>query len=130
MSQAEYAALSVLCYSSAHDDIMRVILQEASQGSSREALECIAIRSEIITCLNQAMHDPKRQTTDGTIMSVMNILYSEIMGQESRTVIIHQQGLQKMVHQRGGLDNLGGDGNLASALATYEPVSFPGTHVG
>lgn len=74
------------------------------------------VRGEVIAMINQAMQDPQLQTADATIVSVLHLLNSEIMGCDDTVMMIHQQGLHNMIRQRGGLDQLGVDGQLASIL--------------
>ena len=63
--------------------------------------------------INDALADPKQQAADATIVSVLHLLNSEIMGCDDQTMTIHQQGLHQMIRKRGGLAHLGVDGELA-----------------
>lgn len=77
------------------------------------------VRLETLEMVNKAIEDPRKRTTDATILAVMNLLFSEIMGCDGATMLIHQQGLHNLVQQRGGLHSLGGSGQLACTLAMY-----------
>lgn len=75
------------------------------------------VRQEIVVLVNRAMRDPKKQTSDATILAVMNLVYSEIMGYEQKWLIAHRSGLHDLVARRGGLDKLGGGGQLSCVVA-------------
>ena len=62
------------------------------------------------------MNDPQKQAADETILAVLHLLNSDIMGCDDRDMRIHQDGLVKMVMQRGGLDKLGLGGQLSVVL--------------
>lgn len=117
MSATNYAFLSNVCYSSAHDDIMRRGLQKPHERRLHESEERMRVRLETLEMVNKAIEDPRKRTTDATIMAVMNLLFSEIMGCNGATMLIHQQGLHNLVQQRGGLDGLGASGQLACTLS-------------
>lgn len=52
------------------------------------------------------------ETNDATILSILHLLLSEAGGDES-AFRVHYQGLQGLIHRRGGL------GQLPHRLATY-----------
>ncbi|WPG99753.1 Hypothetical protein R9X50_00257200 [Acrodontium crateriforme] len=110
------AFLSTLCISSAHDDIMSRSSRPTQDQRSTESFERIRVRAEVIQMITKIMKDPELQTADTTIIAVLQLLNSEIMGCEETTMQWHQHGLHEMVRQRGGLDQLGLHGKLASIL--------------
>ena len=114
--RARHAFLSTLCISSAHDDIMtRAILPAHLQtGESLESRW--KVRNGVIHMINESISDPEMRTTDETIIAVLHVLNSEIMGCNDRSMRIHQNGLHTMIKERGGLDKLGAGGQLAFIL--------------
>lgn len=115
--KAKHAFLSTICISTSHDDIMMRSIQEPRERQRHGSTEQIRIRGEVISMVNQAMVDPKQATADATIVSVLHLLSSEIMGCDDTVMAIHQQGILQMVDKRGGLSRLGLDGRLAGILA-------------
>lgn len=114
--KARHAFLSTVCISSSHDDIMRRGIQAPHERTPYQSTDRMKVRGEVIAMINDALQDPQLQTADATIVSVLHLLNSEIMGCDDTVMMIHQQGLHNMVRSRGGLDNLGVDGQLASIL--------------
>lgn len=114
--KARHAFLSTICISASHDDIMKRALQSPRERTPLGSEERMKVRSEVLTLINQALQDPQMQTADVTLVAVLHVLNSEIMGCDDSVMRIHQDGLHNLVRQRGGLDNLGIDGHLASIL--------------
>ena len=114
--RARHAFLSTLCISSAHDDIMtRAFLPPHLQnGDSLE--KRWKVRSGVIEMINESLSDPEMKIADETIIAVLHILNSEIMGCNDASMRVHQNGLHAMVKERGGLDKLGAGGQLAFVL--------------
>lgn len=116
--RARHAFLSTICISSAHDDIMA----RASRPNpphwlaTKEGIERMRVRSEVISMVNQSLGDPELRIADATIISVLHLLNSEVMGCDDRVMKTHQDGLHRMVRQRGGLQGLGVKGQLARIL--------------
>lgn len=73
----------------------------------------IKVRTEVISMINDALADPKQQAADATIVAVLHLLNSEVMGGDDQTMSVHQRGLHQMIRRRGGLEYLGVDGELA-----------------
>ena len=76
----------------------------------------IKIRQGVISLINESINDPEMRTSDETIVAVLHVLNSEIMGCDDRSMRVHQIGLHEMIRERGGLDRLGVGGQLASIL--------------
>lgn len=113
---ARHAFLSTLCISSAHDDIMRRTLIPASQRNNESLLKRLRVRQGVISLINDSINDPEMRTADETIVAVLHVLNSEVMGCDDRSMRIHQVGLHEMIRERGGLDRLGVGGQLAGIL--------------
>ena len=114
--RARHAFLSTLCISSAHDDIMNRALGPAFRGTTLESQERTKVRLGTVSLINQSMNDPRMQAADETIIAVLHLLSSEIMGCNDSIMTIHQKGLHQMVLKRGGLGQLGVSGQLAAVL--------------
>ncbi|KXT02756.1 hypothetical protein AC578_5445 [Pseudocercospora eumusae] len=114
--KSRHAFLSTICISASHDDIMLRALQTPQERAPFGSEQRMKIRSEVLQLINQALADPQMQTADSTLVAVLHVLNSEIMGCDDSIMRIHQEGLHNLVRQRGGLDRLGVDGQLASIL--------------
>ena len=114
--RARHAFLSTICISASHDDIMSRAVRPAPFLTTRESIERMRVRSEVMAMINESMQDPEMQAADATMIAVLHLLNSEIMGCDDRVMKTHQNGLHTMVRQRGGMDKLGVNGQLASIL--------------
>ena len=115
--RARHAFLSTLCISSAHDDIMRRAFRPSSYAETGESfINRIRVRQGVISLINQSINDPEMRTADETIVAVLHVLNSEIMGCDDKSMRVHQLGLHDMIRERGGLDRLGVAGQLAAIL--------------
>lgn len=116
MLRARHAFLSTLCISSAYDDLMYRALLPANQQKGETLLTRMKVRQGVISLINESMNDPDMRSADETMIAVLHVLNSEIMGCDDRSMRVHQMGLHEMVRERGGLDKLGVAGQLASIL--------------
>jgi hypothetical protein len=87
------------------------------RGSKKAVVyERLAVKSEVIAMINASLDDPDQRISDATIIAVMNIFNSEIIGCDTSALKVHQKGLNEMISMRGGLDKLGVVGHLARTL--------------
>ena len=87
------------------------------RGSKKAVVyERLAVKSEVIAMINASLDDPDQRISDATIIAVMNIFNSEIIGCDTSALKVHQKGLNEMIEMRGGLDKLGVVGHLARTL--------------
>ncbi|SMQ46568.1 unnamed protein product [Zymoseptoria tritici ST99CH_1A5] len=112
--QSRHAFLSTICISASHDDVMQRGLQAPHERAPFGSLERMKVRGEIIGMVNAALDDPAARLADTTVVSVLHLLNSEIMGCTDFTMAMHARGLHDLVRQRGGLHRLGMNGSLAS----------------
>jgi hypothetical protein len=129
---ARHSFLSTICISAAHDEAMqRVVFGSESlslRGSKKAVVyERLAVKSEVIAMINASLDDPEQRTSDATIIAVLNMLNSEIIGCDPGALKAHQEGLNKMISIRGGLDKLGVLGHLAR---TTSITMLVGTKIG
>lgn len=114
--RARHAFLSTLCISSAYDDLMSRALLPAHQQNGESLVNRIRVRQGVISLINDSMNDPEMRSADETMVAVLHVLNSEIMGCDDRSMRVHQIGLHEMIRERGGLDRLGVGGQLAFLL--------------
>jgi hypothetical protein len=119
--RARHSFLSTICISAAHDEAMqRVVFGSESlslRGSKKAVVyERLAVKSEVISLINASLDDPNQRISDATIIAVLNIFNSEIIGCDAGALAVHQKGLNKMISMRGGLDRLGVFGHLARTV--------------
>ncbi|PIB00674.1 hypothetical protein CB0940_00586 [Cercospora beticola] len=114
--KSRHAFLSTICISASHDDIMMRGQQAPHERLPYGSTARLKVRSEVLALINQALADPETQSTDGTIIAILQVLNSEMMGCDDQIMQIHQNGLHDLVGQRGGLSKLGLDGQLASII--------------
>jgi len=93
--------------------------QPPDRRSQFESPERLRVRVEVTRMINASMSDPRMQTTDATMVAVLQLLNSEIMGCDDHVMLVHQTGLHAMVQQRGGLKALGVNGQLAAITTMY-----------
>lgn len=120
--RARHSFLSTICISAAHDEAMqRIVFGSESlspRGSKKGVVyERLAVKSEVIAMINASLNDPDQMISDSTIIAVLNIFNSEIIGCDTDALKTHQQGLTKMISMRGGLDKLGVLGHMARTIS-------------
>ncbi|KAL5120234.1 hypothetical protein ACEQ8H_001792 [Pleosporales sp. CAS-2024a] len=101
--------LGTLCLAAAYRDVINQL--------HLESVHTIALRQEVIHLIGKNMLDPEKSVSDDNIMAVIQLIISEVIGREESGLSYHEQGIETMVIQRGGLDKLGIDGRLASTIA-------------
>ena len=119
--RARHSFLSTICISAAHDEAMQRFVfgsESLSLRGSKKAVvyERLAVKSEVISMINASLDDPNQRISDATIIAVLNIFNSEIIGCDATALAVHQKGLNKMISMRGGLDKLGVFGHLARTV--------------
>lgn len=99
--------LSTLCIASAHLDAVR--------GLVNDSLETITLRQEVVHVIGQCLTDAIKNTDDQNLMALVNLIASEVVGREKGSLRWHEDGIEVMIKQRGGLNNLGE--RLASTIS-------------
>ncbi|KAM3418384.1 hypothetical protein BST61_g4378 [Cercospora zeina] len=127
--RSRHAFLSTICISASHDDIMMRGQQAPHERLPYGSEARLKVRSEVLGLINQALANPETQSNDGTIIAILQVLNSEIMGCDANIMQIHQNGLHDLVKQRGGLSKLGLNGQLASiiTITMYVIAALRGT---
>ncbi|KAG9832197.1 hypothetical protein KCU63_g14198, partial [Aureobasidium melanogenum] len=74
------------------------------------------VREQTVQLISKRLSDPETCCNDANIVSVVHMLFGEMIVACKPTLKWHEDGLHTMVEHRGGLDNLGGNGLLASMV--------------
>lgn len=101
--------LSTLCLASAHHDIIG--------GKPSESLATKFLRQEIIHFISENLCNSEASIADHNIVAVTQLIIGEVIGREEMSLSYHEAGIVKMIEQRGGLNQLGMGGHLASAIS-------------
>ncbi|KAL1607672.1 hypothetical protein SLS60_002607 [Paraconiothyrium brasiliense] len=107
--KSPHAFLSTLCIASAHYD--------AINERQFESIQTLALRQEVIHLINRNLSNPASRWDDYNVIALTQLLASEIIAGEDLSLDFHETGIQAMVYQRGGLEQLGVNGRLASTLS-------------
>jgi two-component sensor histidine kinase len=69
--------------------------------------------------IKESLQEARTSANDITALSILHLLVSETGGFDEEVFDVHLEGLVRIVHQRGGLENLGIYGRLASFLTVF-----------
>ncbi|KAH7388754.1 hypothetical protein BKA66DRAFT_414591 [Pyrenochaeta sp. MPI-SDFR-AT-0127] len=101
--------LSTLCLASAHHDII--------YERPVESLATSALRHEIMVLVGRNMLNPDEIVADHNIVAVTQLIIGEVIGREESSLVWHEAGIENMIKKRGGLNQLGMNGRLASSIS-------------
>lgn len=101
--------LGTLCLATAYHDVIH--------EQPLESVQTIALRQEVIHLVGRNMLDPKASVSDHNIMAIIQLIISEVIGREESGLSWHENGIETMIKQRGGLSQLGVNGYLASSIS-------------
>ena len=104
-----HAFLSTLYMASAYDDVV--------QNREIESLETAALRQDVIHFVGGHLTDVEQSVADHNIIAVSQLILGDVISRADIGLRYHQMGIAKMIEQRGGLQNLGVNGQLASAVS-------------
>ncbi|KAJ4353419.1 uncharacterized protein N0V89_005148 [Didymosphaeria variabile] len=107
--KSPHAFLSTLCIASAHYD--------AVNERPSESIQTLALRQEVMHLIGQNMLNPESREDDYNVIALTQLLTSEIIVGDNMPLDFHENGIERMVTQRGGLEQLGVSGRLASTLS-------------
>lgn len=89
------------------------VYQDVADGYLDDTALTIYAKTKLIKMLTDNLNT---HTDDFTILSIVHLLVSEIGGQDEDVFDVHQEGLVRIVQQRGGIANLGVDYYIATFL--------------
>ncbi|KAG9186977.1 hypothetical protein G6011_10085 [Alternaria panax] len=101
--------LSTLYMASAYDDVI--------QNRKVESLETVALRQDVIHFVSEHLTDREQRVADYNIMAVSQLILGDVISRAEAGLDFHQSGIAAMIRQRGGLDKLGVNRELASAVS-------------
>ncbi|KAF2085885.1 hypothetical protein K490DRAFT_58226 [Saccharata proteae CBS 121410] len=109
MEGCRHAFLSTACIKSTYADVL--------DGMVNESPLTMTIKAEVIRLINESMARPETQANDGMLITIAQLMCSEIVQGDERVLHIHEKGLERIVQQRGSLDEVGAQG-LISCIVT------------
>jgi hypothetical protein len=87
---------------------------DMKEGHSGDSKRTAMVKEETFAMINKRIQDPLLQSDDTTLMAILHVLAGEMWGCNENTLTVHIHGVAQFIHQRGGLESLGGrDGALA-----------------
>ncbi|KAK5154068.1 hypothetical protein LTR04_006075 [Oleoguttula sp. CCFEE 6159] len=107
LMESPHAFMSSLCVSSTHHDVMTDCI-----GDSQETTR---VQADALRLIHESLDDPLKQASDVTIIAVLQYL-SIVTIKSPEQLSCHVKGIKKMVDIRGGLGELGINGELAAIL--------------
>ena len=111
------AFLSTLCISSAYLDMMQMDFKSHTlTANSIESVRTLTVREQTVQLISERLSDPETCCSDANIVSVVHLLFGEMIVACDQALQWHEDGLHTMVEYRGGLDKLGGNGLLAAMV--------------
>lgn len=93
-----------------------MVSHNTSPGSQQTNTHGLELRDKVFKKVHQAFEDPNQRTNDMTIMAVLQLLCADMISADALNMRIHESGLLSMIQERGGLEELGGNGDLASTI--------------
>ncbi|KAK0659812.1 hypothetical protein DIS24_g3655 [Lasiodiplodia hormozganensis] len=109
MIQSRESFLSTLAIATSHQDAMA--------GKLAPTTLTTMVQTEVAHLLREAFNERWYRIKDTTIMTVVQLLCSELVNSSADRLVFHETGLRQLISERGGLNRLGLQGELA-AVAT------------
>ncbi|KAF2260045.1 hypothetical protein CC78DRAFT_571455 [Lojkania enalia] len=99
------------------------VYQDVAEGLLDDSALTVYAKTKILRMIKDSLQNFNTQTDDFTILSILHLLISEIGGFDEDAFDIHQGALFRIIQQRGGISNLGNNGDIATFL-TLVVLSF------
>ncbi|KAF2748299.1 hypothetical protein M011DRAFT_457639 [Sporormia fimetaria CBS 119925] len=92
------------------------VYRDLSDGLLDDSPLTVYAKTKVLQLIKDSLQEARRSTDDFTALSILHLLISEFGGIDEGVFNVHQEGLVRLVHERGGLGRLGFDGRLATTL--------------
>ena len=90
---------------------------DVSNQRPKESKETLVLRGEILRMISSQLGKAETAASDSNIIAVLHMIAGETIGRVDTPSDYHQVGIMQLVACRGGLQNLGLDGQLASMIS-------------
>ncbi|KAF2871522.1 hypothetical protein BDV95DRAFT_628708 [Massariosphaeria phaeospora] len=92
------------------------VYQDLAQGQLNDSALTVYAKTGLLRLIKVSLQDLDTQTDDYTILSILYLLVSEVGGFDEDVFDVHYDGLVRIIHQRGGIGNLGLHGSIATFM--------------
>ncbi|KAF2186356.1 hypothetical protein K469DRAFT_573713 [Zopfia rhizophila CBS 207.26] len=92
------------------------VYQDVTEGYLDDSALTVYAKTKVLRMVKDSLQGFDTGSDDFTILSVLHLLISEVGGFDEDVFDVHQEGLVRIVHQRGGINNLGLNGAIATFL--------------
>ncbi|KAF2634500.1 hypothetical protein P280DRAFT_474607 [Massarina eburnea CBS 473.64] len=92
------------------------VYQDIEEGCLEDTPLTMYAKTKVLGMVNEALRTEATRIDDFTIISILHLLTSDLGGRNEGDIDMHQEALMQILDQRGGIANLGMDGNIATFL--------------
>ncbi|KAF2707896.1 hypothetical protein K504DRAFT_383318 [Pleomassaria siparia CBS 279.74] len=118
LSQVDQAWLETICSTPmsflSHVSVA-CVYHDVLEGLVEDGALTVYAKTKLLKMIKDSLQDFSTSTDDFIILSILHLLVSEFGGFDEDVFDVHQQGLVRIIHQRGGLNSLG-HGGIATFL--------------
>lgn len=99
---------------------LRILFAEASRQDKRSPLnKLLWLKGQALGLVNEALNDPTRQLTAGTLSDIMTLHnYEQVYGTQ-QVAVMHRKGLLQLTEMMGGIKNLKGQAALLAPMILW-----------
>lgn len=92
------------------------VYQDVAEGYLDDTSLTVYVKTKVLRMIKDSLQGFNTQNDDFLVLSILHLLVSEAGGFDEDAFDAHQEGLVRVIHQRGGLSNLGMNGSIATFL--------------